>query len=212
MQANAIMIYCAGPLFNSAERGLMREIASTLEKSGYGTFLPQRDGLELVRCVEALVARGFDSKRAGELLSRAIFALDVFQVISNCQGIVANLNGPITDDGTVVEAALAWRSGKAVVGYKDDVRTAFSGQDNPLVAGLFDFRLCRSIDEIVPAMHAALGDSRTEDDRWRHRHEQLHPCIALGKHLWEVMNTTKDVGELAELIGSTFSDANRSGH
>jgi nucleoside 2-deoxyribosyltransferase len=209
MQANAIMIYCAGPLFNSAERRHMWEIASTLESAGYGTFLPQRDGLELVPCIEALTARGFDSQRAGELLSRAIFALDVFQVIRNCQGIVVNLNGPVTDDGTIAEAALAWRSGKALVGYKDDVRTPFGGQDNPLVAGLFDFRLYRSIDQIVPAMNDALRECRTEEHRIRQRLDRLDPYLTLGQQLWDMMNTTKDVGELAKLIGTTFSDASR---
>lgn len=37
-------VFIASPLFNSAERKLNEEIAEMLEKAGYETFLPQRDG------------------------------------------------------------------------------------------------------------------------------------------------------------------------
>lgn len=39
-------IYCAGPLFNDKEKEEMTEIAVALEESGFGVFLPHRDGFE----------------------------------------------------------------------------------------------------------------------------------------------------------------------
>ena len=46
------IIYCSGPLFCPEEQGGMAALARVLEDAGYGTFLPQRDGLEayLLRC------------------------------------------------------------------------------------------------------------------------------------------------------------------
>ncbi|OTP73783.1 Nucleoside 2-deoxyribosyltransferase [Caballeronia sordidicola] len=44
-----VRVYCAGPLFNPGERAEMDSIASTLEQSGFSTFLPHRDGLEFAQ-------------------------------------------------------------------------------------------------------------------------------------------------------------------
>jgi len=48
-------VYCAGPLFNEKEKEEMAEIAQALERHGFEVFLPQRDGLELSKCVQSLV-------------------------------------------------------------------------------------------------------------------------------------------------------------
>ena len=127
MQGHRGRVYCAGPLFNPKEREEMAALAGTLEEAGYETFLPQRDGLELTKCVAALVAKGLPPSSANRAMSEAIFALDVYQVLHGCDIVVANLNGRVPDEGTVSEAAIAWSRGKPVVGYKADTRSAFGG-------------------------------------------------------------------------------------
>ena len=39
-------VYCAGPLFNQAERDEMTAIADILCEAGYVVYLPHRDGME----------------------------------------------------------------------------------------------------------------------------------------------------------------------
>ncbi len=107
MIERSVRVYCAGPLFNRKEREEMAELAECLEASGYETFLPQRDGIELVPCVAALVEAGMTKAKASEALSKAIFALDVYQVLVECEATVVNLNGTVPDEGAVSEAAIA---------------------------------------------------------------------------------------------------------
>ena len=173
MPTNGPRVYCAGPLFNERERDEMRQIAQALEGAGFETFLPQRDGLELTKCVDELVRIGYGSERASRLISEAIFALDVYQVLRGCDAIVANLNGRVPDEGTVSEAAMAWARGQLVVGYKADTRTAHRGQDNPLVAGLFGFRLCPTIQDAVRAVEAGLTRVGATKTRRTVREEEI---------------------------------------
>ena len=103
-------IYCAGPLFNAAERAEMQEIATVLEQAGFKTFLPQRDGIEGYKLGEYMTALGYDMQRSKVMVDQAIFALDTYQVLINCQAVVANLRnrGILPDDGTISEASMAW--------------------------------------------------------------------------------------------------------
>lgn len=194
-------IYCAGPLFNAKERQEMQELATCFEDGGFATFLPQRDGLELSVCIPALLKRGIPKDNAADMVSRAIFALDVYQVIEGCDGIVVNLNGRVPDEGAVSEAAIAWVVGKPVVGYKADARSAFLGQDNPLVAGLFDFRICDEIPQTVTVMRKALSAHKTPKARSIERVVQIAGYVSLGKQIYSALR--KEVGadyELAELL------------
>src|SRR5207237_2250426 len=119
-------IYCAGPLFNPAERREMDDIAGVLEAAGYTTFVPHRDGLEFARLLPELQHIVPSAPAADAVLRRAIFSLDVFQLLSRSDAVVANINGRVPDEGTVVEAALAWFACKAVVLYKNDSRSVLS--------------------------------------------------------------------------------------
>ena len=80
-------------------------------------------------------------------MHRAIFALDAYQVVVGCGSLVCNINGRVPDEGAVAEASMAWTLGKPVVLYKQDIRTAVSGRDNPLVAGLAEFAVAAEFDE-----------------------------------------------------------------
>ena len=197
-------VYCAGPLFNEREREEMELIARVLASAGYDTFLPHRDGLELTKCIDVLVRSGFSGQHAARLMSEAIFALDVYQVLEDCDVVVANLNGRVPDEGTVSEAAIAWSRGKPVVGYKADTRTAFAGQDNPLVVGLFNFELCRSPDDVPAAVAERLRDTRDARAQTTEREREISSHLKLGQEIWKAMKASPGVDAVVEvLVGRT---------
>lgn len=154
-------IYCAGPLFNPIERQEMLAIAAVLERLGHTTFLPQRDGLELSRLESELKEEGLSSKDASLIIDSAIFHLDTYRLLSWSDAVVANLNGRVPDEGTIVEATLAWLSGKALVLYKCDSRGPFFGRDNPMLTGLTNFRTISRIEALGDELKKQLGIERS---------------------------------------------------
>jgi nucleoside 2-deoxyribosyltransferase len=150
-------IYCAGPLFNNKEKEEMQEIAISLERSGYEVFLPQRDGLEFANLFSVYNEMGFSEGDTNLLLSKAIFTLDVFQVLDS-HGLVLNINGRVPDEGAMVEAGIAWNAGKKIVIYKNDARTLINGNDNPLLLGLANFITIDSVSKIPEAFNALFVD------------------------------------------------------
>ncbi len=145
-------IYCAGPLFNEKEKEEMFDISQVLEKYGFTTFLPQRDGIEFTDLSKYLHRYHPNSKEINLLLSKAVFFLDVYHV-STSQAIVVNLNGRVPDEGAMVEAGIAWSFDIPVIIYKNDSRSTFNGTDNPMILGLSNFEIVTSIDEIPPTAH-----------------------------------------------------------
>ena len=85
----------------------MQASADVLEEGSYKTFLPQRDGLE------PLVLPALESPLKmfqgllGDTIDQAIFAVDVYQLASECDALVFNMNGRVPDEGAVAEAAIA---------------------------------------------------------------------------------------------------------
>ena len=137
----------AGPLFNPIEREEMANIATLLEKAGYSCFLPQKDGLEFAQVFPELLKKGISSTEASEILNKAIFSLDVFQIISSA-GLVLNMNGRVPDEGAMVEAGIAWAHKKVIVIYKNDTRSLINGICNPLVMGLSEFQFATDYNDI----------------------------------------------------------------
>jgi nucleoside 2-deoxyribosyltransferase len=199
MRPDTAKIYCAGPLFTPKEQEEMVQLATALEGDGYTTFLPHRDGLELTKCVGSLVTTGIPIARANHLMSNAIFALDVYQVLHRCDALVANLNGRVPDEGTVSEASMAWSRGKVVVGYKTDSRTVFGGQDNPLVAGLFDFELCSTVDRVLEILRDRL-EHGTSNVSVGQREAEISTLVSLGSDIWTAMVRGTDFQEVVKII------------
>jgi len=77
----------------------MLAIAKVLEARGYETFLPQRDGLEPF--VMGLVGSPWNvnAPRLRAPIDRAIFALDVYQIVERCSHLVFNMNGRVPTRG-----------------------------------------------------------------------------------------------------------------
>jgi nucleoside 2-deoxyribosyltransferase len=149
-----VKVYCAGPLFNPKEKEEMQEIAQVLERDDFRTFLPQRDGLLFEQLLPILMDKSYKEREAVKFLNQAIFVLDVYEVLVDCDSLVVNLNGRVPDEGAVAEAAMAWIWGKPVLIYKNDARSLVVGQDNPLVSGLSDFLYANKIQEIPKALKA----------------------------------------------------------
>ncbi len=208
-------VYCAGPLFNQAERNEMTAIADALAQADYPVYLPHRDGMEF-RCVrEVLIERGWPPDAAGQFLHAAIFALDIFQLVEECAAMVWNLNGRTPDEGAVSEAAIAWVLGKPLIAYKDDARSLIAGRDNPLLAGLVEFDLARDIGELPGRLEAALRQAESSP-----RPAALPPAVERavrhGRELWNALNANGAQGNsaaIAEVTARLFAPGgNRMPH
>jgi len=186
-------IYCSGPLFNERERDEMAQIASTLEDEDFAVFLPQRDGLEFTPLAQMLMAQGVDETQANALWDKAVFALDVYQVVEGCDGLVINLNGRVPDEGAVAEVALAYAAGKAISAFKDDVRSLYFGKDNPLVAGLFDFHPCSGMRSLLTNLREALAQAQPRPDL-------ALPAVDLGRRLWQAKNEHGDLTDVLAVL------------
>jgi nucleoside 2-deoxyribosyltransferase len=176
----------------------MSEIAAVLEGAGYSTFLPHRDGLELARLLPELRGLGSDARTADETVQRAIFSLDVYQLLSCSDGVVANLNGRVPDEGTVVEASLAWHAGKALVLYKADARTILDGSDNPMLVGLGNFRVVNDLRELPAALAQELGVSRQD---------RLTTVLQLGEQIAAARKGTQTASDVAQMLVSRCAPA-----
>ena len=137
----------------------MAEIANSLEHSVYQVFLPHRDGFEFAGLASIFKDIGLSESEANDILNRAIFTLDVFQVLDS-DGLILNINGRVPDEGAMVEAGIAWNAGKEVVIYKNDARTLLNGNDNPLLLGLSGFKTVDCIEAIPLAFNERFKNSK----------------------------------------------------
>ena len=96
-----------------------------------------------------------------------------------------NLNGRVPDEGTVVEAALGWHSGKAVVLYKRDERAPFTARDNPMLTGLAEGEVVSAIAELPAAVERALAASN---------HRRVAATLALGERIAGLGGTSRAGG------------------
>lgn len=145
-------IYCSGPLFCAEEIGGMSAIAKVLEDTGFQTFLPHRDGLESYAL--RFSNSSFPSTIPGirNRMDYAMFSLDVYELIERCSAVVCNLNGRVPDEGMIVEAALAFASGKPLVLFKDDIRAPFGGYDNSMLTSLVRGKIVGKLKDLPSAL------------------------------------------------------------
>lgn len=190
--------YCAGPLFNAAERAEMDSIARTLEAAGYATFLPHRDGLEFARLKPELEKLGASADEAARILDRAIFSLDTYQLLRRCDVVVANLNGRVADEGTVVEASLAWHAGKPLVLFKADARSMLGGSDNPMLTGLGEFDVIDRLSALPQAVDEAIA---------RDRARRVEETLSRGAEIASLREGGDDMTALAKTLYGAFRNA-----
>lgn len=188
-------VYIASPLFNPKEREENQEIDTVLKQAGYNTFLPQRDGFLFLELIEEIKKQGYARDDTEKIALNLITYLDVYQVCEGCDATVLNLNGRVPDEGAVSEGALAFRSERFLVIYKQDVRSLAMGNDNPLVVGLAGFEIAKNITEI-PLMLRKM-ESRVESpyskmmaiarrlfENYDPKNKKIVNLIQEGKHLF----------------------------
>ncbi|MBZ0298900.1 MAG: nucleoside 2-deoxyribosyltransferase [Anaerolineae bacterium] len=133
--------YIAGPLFNEGERWFDEQIDAVARRAGLDTFLPHRDGKEMLE---------------GEWTPRRIFEIDV-AAIHDCDLVIANLNGVVPDDGTAWELGYAYGQGKHLIGVYTDMRLSFPGQVVNLMLECSLHKLARSLDELEAYLQTDLA-------------------------------------------------------
>lgn len=146
-----VRVYCAGPMGGPKDFDEMRALAKSLRDAGFETYLPVDDGFALVVLFEALEKSGRTQAQvmqAKREMMVAVFALDMYRLLEDCNAVVCNLNhfadcSVNPDAGTVMEASVAYAYGRPMWFYKtDDARLLpggaqkGTGWDNPMIAGL----------------------------------------------------------------------------
>lgn len=175
----------------------MDSIAATLEAAGFTTFLPHRDGLEFAKLKPELEKLGASVEDAAHILDRAIFSLDTYQLLGRCDAVVANLNGRVADEGTVVEASLAWHAGKPLVLFKADARTMLDGSDNPMLSGLGDFEVIDQLAALPQAIQNAAARKRTQ---------RVEQALARGEQIASLREIGSDLRALAQTLYGAFKE------
>lgn len=186
-------IYCSGPMFSPEELSTMASIATTLENAGYKTYLPQRDGIEVAK-VMALVNTPIIS---GEIfrdimifVQKAVFAMDVYQVVERCNATVFNMNGRPADDGSISETGISFAVGKPIVIYKNDPRTEFNGLDNPLLTGLsYNWKYVTDISKIPTNLAVMIEkvNSAGANLYLNNPPPMVKKTLEVGKEVWEIL-------------------------
>jgi nucleoside 2-deoxyribosyltransferase len=201
-------VYCAGPLFNEAERREMIQIADALRKHGFKTFVPHADGMEFADILPFLSNHGMDSAEAGRLLHQAIFALDTYQVVCGCGSLVLNYNGRVPDEGAVAECTMAWMLGKPIVIYKEDVRSLIAGRDNPLVVGQTNFRVVTCLDQLGLVLKERVACEADSTQRSVPCPCQLGRTLALGREFWSrltALGPLREGSKVARIVHELFA-------
>jgi len=181
----------------------MSSIAKALERAGYKVFLPHRDGLELAKILPVLRNQKLSAEDASAIVNRAIFSLDVFEIMDS-HGIVVNMNGRVPDEGAMVEAGIAWSHGKALVIFNSDTRSLVQGNCNPLLLGLSNFeyvaeyeRLSSVFDrKFVEMKHNGLANSSSLFD----------DAQTKGKAIRDSLLSKRSSSELALLLVNLFGE------
>jgi nucleoside 2-deoxyribosyltransferase len=117
-----MFIYFAAPLFSQAEREFNRHLTKELEDRGYSVFLPQRDGVEMLK-------PPFNQMN-DDKLRVAIFQKDRDNILK-ADIFLFVLDGRVPDEGACVELGIAYSQKyllskeKLLVGLLTDDRAAF---------------------------------------------------------------------------------------
>lgn len=112
--------------------------------------------------------------------------------------VVANLNGRVADEGTVVEASLAWHAGKPLVLFKADARSMLSGSDNPMLTGLGDFDVVDQLSALPQAILEAVA---------RDRSRSVEGTLDNGAEIASLRESGGELTALAKTLYSAFKKA-----
>ena len=112
--------------------------------------------------------------------------------------VVANLNGRVADEGTVVEASLAWHAGKPLVLFKADARSMLGGSDNPMLTGLGEFDVVDRLSALPRAVDEAIA---------RDRARRVEETLNRGAEIASLREGGDDMTALAKTLYGAFRNA-----
>jgi nucleoside 2-deoxyribosyltransferase len=183
-------VYCSGPMFSIGDKREQHSIAVTLEKAGFTTYLPQRDGIEVGKVMQLVnhpLLEGWLSDKVMLQVRKWVFALDMYQLLDRCQTVVFNLDGRTPDDGSVVETAAAFAAGKPIVIYKTTPITMLAGADNPMVEGLSTtWSYVEDVTAVPQAAAAAVAAASKQSYSYAGP-PNVAGLISEGEEIWEVL-------------------------
>jgi len=136
MKRSDITIYPAAALFNGRSTYFNQALVQGLEKKGYKTNFPQRDGFEFGNLSKALMNKLPESE-VPSAVEKIIYYLDMGVFIPQSHVVLANLDEP-QDEGVLVELAHAKNIGRYTIGFRTDVRTPY-GSDIDNFGGMHFF-------------------------------------------------------------------------
>ena len=164
-------VYLAGPMFSVGDKSEQTALAAALQSAGFACYVPQVNGIEVAAVMQLL---NDPSLYQGTMLeppvldrcmawvTRAVVSLDIYQTVEACQCTVLNLDGRVPDEGSLVEATLAWYAGHPVVPYKTSPITELDGHDNPMIGALSMWASVPTDPaSVVAAVQAAATASRS---------------------------------------------------
>ncbi len=186
------LVYLAGPAYSPEEVHALEIIAAQLERNGWEVYLPATQGLE-----RDCLPGGGDAPRGNnvfffrDVLERAAFALEIYQVVERCDALVFSLNGRVPDEGGVFKTAVAFAAGKTLVLYKRDHRSKLHGNDNAMIPGLsFGFRNVKKAKKLAAELDAAAARTASYHDA-PYTTGSIPPLmrllVAQGRQVWELL-------------------------
>lgn len=155
--ADKIVIYPAAALFNARETSFNSQLVEGLEKLGYQTNFPQRDGFEFGNLTDALSGK-IQQDKIGSAVQNIIYFLDMGIFMPKSDVVLANFDEPL-DEGVVVESSYAKFMGKFVIGLRTDVRSPY-GTPNDDFWGMHFFPAYQSNEFISHYMSSKTPEER----------------------------------------------------
>jgi nucleoside 2-deoxyribosyltransferase len=119
-----LKIYLASPYgFATSTKAFLQELKTELRKSGHSVIDPWDEGEKLFNEFFARVGHMTPEEKAKELrLFNNRIGEGNREAIESVDVIVAVLDGPDVDSGTASEIGFAYARGKAIFGYRGDIR------------------------------------------------------------------------------------------
>jgi nucleoside 2-deoxyribosyltransferase len=139
-------VYLAGPMFSDGDKAEQAALAEALNAADFEVHMPQSDGIEVGNVMNLLNdPKLHDVKNGDQMLepfvldrctcwvTRTVVALDLYESVEGCQCTVLNIDGRVPDEGSLVEATLAWNAGHPVILYKTTPIAELGRNNNPMI-------------------------------------------------------------------------------
>jgi hypothetical protein len=154
-------------MFSVGDKAEQSALAKALDDAGFESHLPQANGIEVADVMSLLndhslhgvtMLEPFVLDRCTAWVTRSVVCLDVYQAVEGCQYTVLNIDGRVPDEGSLVEATLAWYAGHKVFPYKTTTISELGGNNNPMIGVISGWAGVSSRPaEVVDAVKAAVA-------------------------------------------------------